>query len=195
MDSNPAFDAAYWSSQPPPVQGLQNIANDGQRQVAAQALAQKGLIIDLAIMVWSWEPWKVMVLRQAYGYTWVPNMVQPAVTAAPGVTGYGIIPYDPNNPPLGSIKVSTNIGDYPAYAPPAPPPAPPAALPIDALVTPEGYVAVIGATCGGGIFPALAGDNVPNGFSVKAPDGHQYMRHFVQMFGGGAVENWYTQVA
>jgi hypothetical protein len=113
LDSNPSFDAAYWNSQPPPVQALWNIESEGQRQAAAQALAQKGLIIDLAIMVWSWEPWKVMRLRQTYGYTWVPNMVQPAVTAAPGVTGYGIIPYDPNNPPPGSIKVSTRTADYP----------------------------------------------------------------------------------
>jgi hypothetical protein len=193
VDSNLDFDAAYWKAQPPPVQALQNIAGQTQRQTAAQALAQNGQIIDLVIMVWGWEPWKVMMLRQNFGYTWVPNMVQPNVTAAPGVTGPNIVPYDPANPPPGSIKVSTNLADYPPYGPPAPPPAPPQSLPSNAFLTPDGYVAIVGPTSGGGIFPALAGDNVPYGQTVKDPDGHQYMRHFAQLF-GGAFENWYTQL-
>jgi hypothetical protein len=191
VDSNSIFDAAYWNAQPPPVEALQNIAGETQRQAAAQALAQNGQIIDLAIMVWGWEPWKVMTLRQSYGYTWVPNIVQPNVTAAPGVTGPNIVPYNPADPPPGSIKVSTNLADYPPYTPPAQPPAPPATLPAGAFLTPDGYVAIIGLTSGGGIYPALAGDNVPDGHTVTAPGGNQYMRH-VALLLGGAPENWYT---
>jgi hypothetical protein len=50
-------------------------------------------------------------------------------------------------------------------------------LPTDAFTTIGGYIAVIGPTSGGGIYVVLAGDNVPDGEIVTAPDGHQYMRH------------------
>jgi len=95
-----------------------------------------------------------------------------------------------NSPPPGSIKVSTNIADYPPFAPPSPPPAPPATLPIDAFTTPGGYIAVIGPTSGGGIYAVLAGDNVPAGEIVTAPDGHQYMRHQSTLPFGEC--NWYS---
>ncbi len=191
VDSNSAFDTAYWSSQPPAVASLQSIAGEGQRETVAQALAQQGMIIDVAIMVWGWDPWKVMLLRQTYGYTWVPSMLQPNVTAAPGgMPPFGQPPYDPNNPPRGSIKVSTSIADYPPFTPPSPPPAPPATLPAGAFPTPDGYIAVVGPTSGGGIYAVLAGDNVPDGDIITVPDGHQYMRH-QQTLPFGEF-NWYT---
>jgi hypothetical protein len=194
MDSNPTFDTAYWNSQPSAVASLQTIPGEGQRETAAQALAQQGQIIDVPIMVWGWDPWKVMLLRQAFGYTWVPSMLQPNVTAAPGgMPPFGEAPYDPNNPPAGSIKVSTNIADYPPSAPPSPPPAPPATLPSDAFTTTGGYIAAIGPTSGGGIYVVLAGDNVPDGEIVTAPDGHQYMRHQGALPFG--TFNWYTIIS
>jgi hypothetical protein len=190
-DSNSIFDTAYWNAQSPAVASLQAIAAEGQRETAAQALALQGLIIDVPIMVWGWDPWKVMLLRQAYGYTWVPSMLQPNLAAAPGgMPGFGQSPYDPDHPPAGSIEVSANLADYPPYAPPIPPPPPPAALPADSFLTPGGYIAAIGSTGGGGIYAVLAGDNVPDGEIVTAPDGHQYMRHQKPLPFG--MCNWYA---
>jgi hypothetical protein len=79
-------------------------------------------------MLWGWSPFKTMTLRIDYGYTWVPNALQAPVGAAPGLTGPGITPYDPNNPPGGAIKVSLDLKDYPPFDPPVvvpnvPPPA------------------------------------------------------------------------
>ena len=130
MDSNSAFDTAYWNAQAPAVASLQTLAGEAQRETAAQALAQNGLIIDVPIMVWGWDPWKVMLLRQSFGYTWVPSMLQANLASAPrGMPPFGQSPYNPNDPPPGSIKVSTNIADYPPYTPPSPPPTPPQRYP------------------------------------------------------------------
>jgi hypothetical protein len=56
-------------------------------------------------MVWGWDAGKVTAARESYGYTWVPSALQQPVAAAPGITGGGITPYDPKNPPSGSIQV------------------------------------------------------------------------------------------
>jgi hypothetical protein len=56
-------------------------------------------------MVWGWDPGKTMAMRQDMGYTWVPSALQPSVTATPGLTAPGMTPYDPKNPPAGSIAV------------------------------------------------------------------------------------------
>ncbi len=101
------------SSGPPPTQDEIN--------ARAAALAQKGFTIDVPIMVWGWDPYLVMQLRQQFGYTWVPSALQPNVAVAPGLPGFGNLPpYDPNHPPPGSIKVSLNISDYPPFDPPMP---------------------------------------------------------------------------
>lgn len=99
------FDDAYWAQQPPAVQQLRNISDPDQRTALATQLASEGYSIDVPIMDWGWDPAKVTQLRQSFGYTWVPSAEQANVTAAPGITGPGIIPYDPNNPPAGSIAV------------------------------------------------------------------------------------------
>ena len=56
-------------------------------------------------MAWGWDAAKTIEMRKMFGYTWVPSALQQPVTAAPGVTGPGITPYDPDHPPVGSIKV------------------------------------------------------------------------------------------
>ena len=115
------FDQAYWASQPPEVRALIGVADQDQRGAQAAQLASRGFTIDVPIMVWGWDPYQVMSLRANYGYTWVPSALQPAVAMAPGVSIPGAMPYDAAHPPAESIRVSTNIQDYPPFNPPAPP--------------------------------------------------------------------------
>ncbi len=99
-------DEAYWAEQPPAVQALQNMPAD-QRGAAAEALAGQGYSIDVPIMVWGWDPLTTMVMRQNYGYTWVPSGDQPNLPLPPGVSVPGLKNYDPANAPPGSILVTT----------------------------------------------------------------------------------------
>ena len=125
-----AFDAAYWASFPPAVAALQSMQVDveispappnGRTQTAIN-LAKQGFVIDTETMVYGWGPYLMMSDRQAFGFTWVPSLLQAPPTIAPGVNDPGVAAYNPNNPPAGSIKVSTNLADYPPYATPAPVP-------------------------------------------------------------------------
>jgi len=100
-----SFDDAYWAKQPAAVQQLRTINDQGQRTLMATQLANQGYTIDVPIMVWNWDPSQVTSLRQSYGYTWVPSALQNPVGVAPGLSEPGIQPYDPNNPPAGSIAV------------------------------------------------------------------------------------------
>ena len=99
------FDDAYWASQPPAVQALRNMDNQTQRSELAGQLAAAGYRIDAPIMVWGWDPAKVTNLRQGMGYSWVPSGYQNPVAEAPGIDDHGSQPYDPTNPPSGSIAV------------------------------------------------------------------------------------------
>jgi hypothetical protein len=100
---------AYWAMQPPEVQALRDISDDTQRAEAASELAYKGFAIDVPIMVWKWDPLVTMELRKSAGYTWVPSAMQAPVQVAPGLAFPGSPSYDPNNPPPGSIKVTTDF--------------------------------------------------------------------------------------
>jgi hypothetical protein len=102
--STPADDA-YWSAQPAAVQQLRGIDNLDERKQLGEQLAKEGYTIDVPIMVWGWDAGKVTAARESYGYTWVPSALQQQVSAAPGVTGGGVVPYDSTNPPAGSIQV------------------------------------------------------------------------------------------
>jgi len=177
-DDNPVFDAAYWAAQPPEVQALQNLSSPA---TTAIALAAKGFTIDVPIMIWKWDPWKVMRLRQSYGYTWVPSALQPPIQEAPGIFEPGLTPYDPNNPPAGSIKVSTNIADFPAFVPPAPPPSPTPVV--------SDYV---GALNFGNVYFALPGDSTPDGVIVTDPRG-SFLKHrtVTQTPFGPMINGWY----
>jgi hypothetical protein len=99
-------DDAYWAKQPAAVQQLREIDNMDERKALAAQLASAGYTIDVPIMVWGWDAGKVMQARESYGYTWVPSALQPNVTAAPGISAPGLTPYDPANPPAGSILLS-----------------------------------------------------------------------------------------
>lgn len=104
----------YWASQPFAVQVLRSYKDASEDRLAkAEALAKEGFKIDVPIMVWGWDAFKVMKIRQDYGYTWVPSALMPNVTIAPGLVMQGGVPYDPNSPPSGAIKVSTEAKDYP----------------------------------------------------------------------------------
>jgi hypothetical protein len=150
------FDAAYWASQPPELRELnvvtqkpsgENVDDQLVRQDRAVQLAAKGFIIDTQIMIWGWDPYKVMKLRIQYGYTWVPSALQPPVQIAPGLTvpGSTLIPYDPLHPPLGTIKVSINPADFPPFDPPPPPtPHPANESPVGGMNLGNIYYAVPG---------------------------------------------------
>lgn len=100
-----AFDDAYWANQPAAVQALRNIDDQTQRSILAGQLAATGYKIDTPIMVWGWDPSKVTSLRQSMGYSWVPSGLQNPIAEAPGIDDHGSQPYDPGNPPSGSIAV------------------------------------------------------------------------------------------
>lgn len=97
---------AYWASQPAEVQQIMNAPNEGKRMELAQELAAKGYLIDVPIMVWGWDPLSTMIVRRNQGYTWVPSAQMDPVKVAPGVNFPGLVSYNPDNPPAGSIRVS-----------------------------------------------------------------------------------------
>lgn len=139
----------YWASRDPRIQALQklnNVSSDGTHPRFDQAvvLAQQGLVINAVIDAWGTDAGQIMALWEFYGYTWVPSILQPGVQEAPGFNQPGLTPYDPNNPPAGSIKVSTDAADYPPFAEPEPP------GPVDLTLT----------DVGGPIYP---GSNVYSG--------------------------------
>jgi len=149
MDNNPQFDAAYTLSQPPQVQALMAMPDETARLTQAQVLAAQGFIIDVPIMVWGWDPWKLMTYRQNMGFTWVPSALQQNISVAPGVSLPAAVAYNPLAPPFGSIKVSTNIADFPPYNAP-PPPVP---------VTTE----LVGPQAVGSMYLTVVGDTSPAG--------------------------------
>jgi len=161
------FDQAYWASQPPELQALPGIADPQQRTANAAELATKGFTVDVPIMVWDWDAYTVMSVRAQLGYTWVPSALQPPVSIAPGLTQPGVAAYDPLNPPPGSIKVSTNIQDYPPFAP-AVPPQPPTSASAD----PVGLQSI------GNIYLTVPGDTYPDGAKFTDTRG-TFLKHVV----------------
>jgi len=151
MDPQTEFDQAYWASQPPEIRALPSIEDQGCRATRAADLATKGFVIDVPIMVWSWDAYLVMQQRLSFGYTWVPAALQTPVTICPGLGAPGTVPYDPAHPPAGSIKVSLNLADYPPFNPPAVTPSP------TANTDPVGPQAV------GVLYNSVPGDNFPDG--------------------------------
>jgi hypothetical protein len=109
-DPGAAFDAAYWARQPKAVQALEKIQDPDKRMAMASQLASEGYTIDVPIMAWGWDAYKTTMLRNGFGYTWVPSATQAPVEVAPGLPAMGTLQaYDPNNPPPGSIRVP-NLG-------------------------------------------------------------------------------------
>jgi len=108
----------YWASQPQEVQELRFMDNDSQRAIKATELAASGFTIDVPIMVWKWSAVCTMGVRQQQGFTWVPSALQAPIPVAPGLVFPGLPSYDPNHPPVGSIRVSLNSDDYPPVVTP-----------------------------------------------------------------------------
>jgi hypothetical protein len=101
------------------VQALYDAAQAGNGNLQqAMALAKAGCTIDMAIMVWGWDPVMTEFLRFQAGWKWVPAANQPNPPLPPFLTFPGMTPYDPNNPPPGSIKVSVSAADFPPATPP-----------------------------------------------------------------------------
>jgi hypothetical protein len=98
-------DDAYWAKQPAAVQQLREISDPAQRAALGAQLANEGYSIDVPIMVWGWDAGKTTALREQFGYTWVPSALQQPLSEAPGINVPGLTPYDPANPPPGSILV------------------------------------------------------------------------------------------
>lgn len=170
VPSQQAFDTAYWLAQPPALRGLQG-GNAGNVQLAAQ-LAVQGYVVDTQIMVWGWDPCLVMKLRKDFGYTWVPNALQPGVQIAPGVGMPGTLtPYDPSNPPAGSIKVTINAADLKPFDPPPPP------KPVVTITDP------VGAQSIGNIYLPVAGDASAEGTTFTDDRGTFIKRVVVTPFG------------
>ena len=129
------FDQAYRAAQPPEVRALMDMPADSPDAIAVRvtrgaALAAKGYTIDAPIMIYGWDPYWCMTERANIGLTWVPSALQaglgmPGQYSEPGLNTPGTLGPYPATPPSGSIKVSTNVADYPPFDPPAPPaPAP-----------------------------------------------------------------------
>jgi len=109
IESTPGWQAAekaYWTDQPKAVQQLENAPQSEKGSLAASLEAQ-GYSIDVPIMVWGWDPLATMMMRQNDGLTWVPSALQSNIPVAPGDSFPGLASYDPNNPPPGSITVTT----------------------------------------------------------------------------------------
>lgn len=76
-----------------------------ERMRFANGLAVQGVIIDVPIDVWGWDPVKTILLRRMYGYTWVPSAMMDSVKVAPGLFVPGCQSYDPDEIPVGAILV------------------------------------------------------------------------------------------
>jgi hypothetical protein len=162
---NPYFPEAtltpdiYWAHQPPAVRALRTTSSN-QVGAAAKALADQGYTIDVPIMVYQWDPVTVMGLRQQLGYTWVPSGNQANIPVVPGLVVPGLPSYDPKNPPAGSIRVSINAGDYPAFDPPPPPPPPPSTAIVGARIWANVFTYGPGAKDANGNFLVTDGQTV-----------------------------------
>lgn len=115
--TNSKFNKAYWLSQPPEIRAMASLSDREKRAAEAWTLAMDGKIIDGALHVDLFDPWYTMLVRQYLGLKWVPSYLQPPFTVAQHVAADwpSIGKYAQDTQPLGSIKVSTNIEDYPPF--------------------------------------------------------------------------------
>lgn len=155
------FNAAYWGSLHPDVQVLGGMAPfSDERMEAAIRLAMRGYSIDADIQARGSSPWETMMLRKAYGYAWTPSLLGEPILIAPGLEVPGVAPYDPKNPPKGSLKVSVDLADYPPYNPPIP------VVTSDVPARP-----LFEIPQGPGKFSVRPGDKSPNGTLYQGAEG------------------------
>ena len=179
------FDKAYWLSQPPEVRVLEiNTTPDQDKRMAIGVpLALKGFKIDEHIMLEGLDPYKIMKMRMDFGYTWVPNALQPNIQISPGLTvpGSSLIPYDPSNPPGGAIKVSINLVDYPPFDPPSI---------ISKPVVSANYV---GSNVYMNIYNVILGDHTPAGTQVVDTRG-TFIKRMTPSLAEGIFMAYYEKV-
>jgi len=184
------FNDIYWAAQPDVVRETMKPLviqfNHGQVTLddvykAANELAEAHYIIDRWIMVWGMDPYPAMLSRVQQGYTWYPSLLQPVPVLGPGVLYPNVPPYDPNNPPAGSVKISIDPKDFPPTHPPKPPEIP-AAIPAQPMFTiPQGP----------GRFSVLPGDSSPDGTVYDGPEGKFVKKVIASPFGSWA---WWEAV-
>lgn len=167
------FDTVYWAAQPPAVQACRSTCTQSQ----ATTLAAEGYSIDVPVDVWGWDAYLVMTLREQFGYTWVPALGQAPVACVPNLVCPGIPAYNPNTAPMGSIKVSTNPADFPAYVDPIPP---------GSTVAPASFVGPLNFGC---VYVSLPGDPNANGAQVTIAGSVYTLTKIATPFG---TEQWYT---
>lgn len=177
------FNKLYYDSKPPEIRAVLNMPTNMPEDQKARAekardLAEQGFIVDAHIEAWGMDPYLTMRLRHEYGYTWVPSALQPPVAIAPGLFQPGTLPYDPDHPPHGSIKVSLDPADYPPFDPPQ-------------TVPPNGYQPPYPATYEQlpGVFVTPGGDNWPVGSEITRIDGKTLVK-VKQGSGWRTAEYW-----
>lgn len=171
-------DDIYKASKDPRVIALLQITDVNQREAQAQSLDAAGLVIDREIDIWGWDPVKVMAIRAADGYPWVPNAFQANLQDPFNLLGGDHT--DMSKPWPRSIKVSLDSSDYPSVAV-APPPLP-ATRPVGALIGNGIYAANLAACFvnGGWLF---------NDGQQYAQDGVTYFFHKTSFWGMWLI-NW-----
>lgn len=178
MTEREQFNSAYWGSFAPEVQALNDMEPfSGERMAAAIALAQKGFCIDGAIQAQGANPFETMKLREGYGYTWIPSLLQAPVPIAPGIMIPGQPMYDAANPPAGSIKVSSKVEDYPPFLKPETPTDP---QPVPARPCLEVKI-------GPGMAAMMPGDLSPAGTTWTAPNGVVWVKRVAPAITGVSV--------
>ncbi len=164
----------YWESHPPEVRKLKDCPELKACEKQAEDLAKAGFKIDVPIMVFHWDAAKVMQMRKAYGFTWVPSALMPNIEIAPGLISHGLSPYDPDSPPTGSIKVSVDAKDYPKYD-----------RPVPVATTPA---SIVGKHSIGNLYLTVSGDASPSG-TVFADERGKFIKR-VQAGPFGAWSYW-----
>ena len=109
LATHTGFNADYWANQPEPVRQLEYMTDSKAREDLARQLVAEGYPIDWYIQVWGNDPEKTMRHRSEGGMTWVPEASQKDLLnnwVGPGLNFPGRAPYDPANPPAGSIPVT-----------------------------------------------------------------------------------------
>ena len=148
-----AFNAAYYASKAPAMQGLYagragaaqaNQLSPTQDQLWALAgqLIVEGYTVDEEIYCEGMDPYTTMFMRELYGQDWEPaglgntqvsNINQPGAVVTPGMYQGPV--------PAGQIKVSTLLADYPPYPVPASgtvaPPVAQATNPVGIRIIPQ----------------------------------------------------------
>ena len=144
-----------------------------ERMAKAIELARQGNVIDGEIMGRGVDPWHTMKLREGYGYTWVPSLLQPPIPVAPGIVFPGAPLYDPDTMPKGAVKVSSITEDYPM---PAVDDTPPAIIP--GVPAEPNWRTVIGSYA-----QAQPLDKSPDGTVYAGPKGRWLKHSFTTPWG------------